>query len=170
MTSDLAYAAAPGWLACWPHCQPLSACVSVQCAPWPWLPWSGVWIQTRSSDRQTSFSRYLSASTSSSSSVSSSSWCGHHPLSSEASQREKQHGICIFSQLGSSSRATASLDSSQPPSSAIVWPSLGFEDGTSGMSCHGCLSSQLLKSSSSLASSTIFFTNPSILAKSSCYS
>merc|ERR1711879_990375 len=52
-------------------------------------------------------------------------------------------------------------------SSAIVWPLLGFEDGTNGMSCHGCLSTQLSKYSSSLASSTRFFTNPSILAKSS---
>merc|ERR1711953_92287 len=159
-----------GLLGCQSHCQPLSACVSVQCAPWPWLPWSEVWIQTRLSDRQTSFSRYFSASTSSSSSVSSSSWCGCHPLSSGASQREKQPGICIFSQLGSSSRATASSDSSRPPSSAIAWPLLGLEDGTSGMSCHGCLSSRLLKSSSSLASSTKSFTNPSILVKSSCYS
>merc|ERR1712088_264336 len=141
--------------------------MGVQCAPWPWLPWSAVSTQTRSSDRQTFFSRYFSASTSSSSSVSSSSSSGYHLFSSVASEREPQYGICIFSQLRSSSTATASLDSSRPLSSAIVWPLSVSADGTSGMFCLGCSSTQLSKSSSSLASSTRFFTNPSTLDKSS---
>merc|ERR1739844_94033 len=141
--------------------------MGVQCAPWPWLLWSAVWTHTWASDRQIFFSRYSSASTSSSSSASSSSWCGSHLFSSGASEREPQSGIFIFSQLRGSSTATASLDSSLPLSSATVWPLLVYEDGTNGMSCPGCLSTQLSKSSSSLASSTRFSTNPSILAKSS---
>merc|ERR1711953_1124987 len=136
--------------------------MGAQCAPWPWLPWSAVSTQTRSSDRQTFFSRYFSASTSSSSSVSSSSSSGYHLFSSVASEREPQYGICIFSQLRSSSTATASLDSSRPLSSAIVWLLSVSADGTSCFYL-GCSSTQLSKSSSSLASSTRFFTNPSIL-------
>ena len=69
-------------------------------------------------------SRYSSASTSSSLSASSSSWCGYSPFSSGASERELPCGIFIFSQLRGSSTATASLDSSLPLSSATVWPLL----------------------------------------------
>merc|ERR1712241_539352 len=71
--------------------------MGVQCAPWPWLPWSGAWTQTKSSARPIFCSRYSSVSTSSSLSASSSSWCGYPPFSSGASERELPCGIFIFS-------------------------------------------------------------------------
>ena len=119
-----------------PGCQPLSACVSVWCAPWPWLLSSPVWTQTKLSVRQTFFSRYSSALTSSSSSASSSSSSGCHLFSSGASEREKPCGICSFSRIRSLSRPTASLDSSLPLSSATAWPLSVCEDGINGMLCH----------------------------------